>query len=86
MKPRIADVQIEISYTLICVAAVCLILNILDGMIWCTLAVIIHESGHLMAMLKCGYAPEKIKIAAFEIKIFDSKRQCRSEKQNFFIN
>ena len=45
----------------------------------------IHESGHLLAMIKCGYAPEKIKISAFEIKIFDSKRQSRSEKQNFFI-
>lgn len=85
MKLRVADVQIEISYTLICVAAVCVILNILEGLLWCTLAVIIHESGHLLAMIKCGHAPEKIKISAFEIKIFDSKRQSRSEKQNFFI-
>ena len=85
MKLRIADVQIEISYTLICIASVCVIFNILEGLLWCTLAVIIHESGHLLAMLKCGYAPEKIKISAFEIKIFDSKRQSRSEKQNFFI-
>ena len=85
MKLRIADVHIEISYTLICVAAVCVILNILEGLLCCAFAVIIHESGHLLAMLKCGYAPEKIKISAFEIKIFDSKRQSRSEKQNFFI-
>ncbi len=85
MKLKIADVPVEISYTLICIAAVCVILNIFEGLVWCALAVIIHESGHLLAMLKCGHAPERIKISAFEIKIFDSKRQSRSEKQNFFI-
>ena len=85
MKLKIADVPVEISYTLICIAAICIILNIFEGLVWCALAVIIHESGHLLAMLKCGHAPERIKISAFEIKIFDSKRQSRSEKQNFFI-
>lgn len=85
MKLKIADVPVEISYTLICIAAICIILNIFEGLVWCALAVVIHESGHLLAMLKCGHAPERIKISAFEIKIFDSKRQSRSEKQNFFI-
>lgn len=85
MKLKIFNIPVEISFTLICIAAACVILNIFDKLIWCALAVIIHESGHLLAMLKCGQAPEKIKISAFEIKIFDSKRLRRSEKQNFFI-
>ena len=85
MKLKIADVPVEISYTLICIAAVCVILNIFEGLVWCALAVIIHESGHLLAMLKCVHTPERIKSSAVEIKIFDSKRQSRSEKQNFFI-
>ncbi len=85
MKLRIAKIKIEISFTLICIAGICVILGITSGFVWCAAAVLIHELGHLLMMLRLGFLPEKIKISAFEIKIFDSKRQSRSEKQNFFI-
>ena len=85
MKLKVNNIPVEISYTLICIAAVCVILNISQGFIWCVPAVMIHESGHLLAMLKCGYFPERIKISAFEIKIIDSKRHFRTDKQNIFI-
>ncbi len=85
MKLRIAKIKIEISFTLICIAGICVILGITSGFVWCAAAVLIHELGHLLMMIKLGFLPEKIKISAFEIKIFDSKRQSRSEKQNFFI-
>ncbi len=85
MKLKIAKINVEISFTLICVAGICVILGITGGFVWCAIAVLIHELGHLLMMIKLGFLPEKIKISAFEIKIFDSKRQSRSEKQNFFI-
>lgn len=85
MKLKIAKIKIEISFTLICIAGICVILGITSGFVWCAAAVLIHELGHLLMMIKLGFLPEKIKISAFEIKIFDSKRQSRSEKQNFFI-
>ncbi len=85
MKLRIAKINVEISFTLICIAGICVILGITSGFVWCAAAVLIHELGHLLMMIKLGFLPEKIKISAFEIKIFDSKRQSRSEKQNFFI-
>ncbi len=85
MKLKINNTSVEISYTLVCVAAICVILNIFGGLICCVCAVIIHESGHLLTMRTLGYFPEKIKISAFEIKIFDSKRQQRRDKDNFFI-
>ena len=85
MKLRIAKIKIEISFTLICIAGICVILGITSGFVRCAAAVLIHELGHLLMMIKLGFLPEKIKISAFEIKIFDSKRQSRSEKQNFFI-
>ena len=85
MKLKIAKIKIEISFTLICIAGICVILGITSGFVWCAAAVLIHELGHLPMMIKLGFLPEKIKISAFEIKIFDSKRQSRSEKQNFFI-
>ena len=85
MKLRIAKIKIEISFTVICIAGICVILGITSGFVWCAIAVLIHELGHLLMMLRLGFLPEKIKISGFEIKIFDSKRQSRSEKQNFFI-
>lgn len=85
MKLKIAKIKIEISFTLICIAGICVILGITSGFVWCAAAVLIHELGHLLMMIKLGFLPENIKISAFEIKIFDSKRQSRSEEQNFFI-
>ena len=85
MKLRIAKISVEISFTLICIAGICVILGITSGFVRCAAAVLIHELGHLLMMIKLGFLPGKIKISAFEIKIFDSKRQSRSEKQNFFI-
>lgn len=85
MKLRINKLEIEISYALVCIAAVCIILNLFSGFMCCALAVVIHELGHLCAMLIVGCAPEKIRISPFEIKIFDPKRHLRTEKQNFFI-
>ncbi len=85
MKLRIFSTEVEVSYALICIAAICIILKIFDSMLWCALAITIHELGHLCAMIHFGCAPQKIKISAFEIKIVDSKRQLRSEKQNILI-
>ncbi len=85
MKLTIRNVPVEISFTLVCIAAVCLVLNIFQGFLWCALAVVIHESGHLCAMLLCKSAPERVRISAFEIKLFDLKRALRDEKQNIFI-
>lgn len=49
------------------------------------MAVIIHECGHLFAMLICKSQPDKIKISLFEIKITNSSRQLNTTRQNIFI-
>lgn len=49
------------------------------------MAVIIHECGHLFAMLICKSPPGKIKISLFEIKIINSSRQLNTTRQNIFI-
>ena len=46
------------------------------------MAVIIHECGHLFAMLICKSPPDKIKISLFEIKITNSSRQLNTTRQN----
>lgn len=54
-------------------------------MLICFLALIIHESGHILAMVFFGFKPDLIRIRLFEIAILDKSRHQRNNKQNFFI-
>lgn len=85
MKLKIHNCEITISYTLICLAGLCIILGIFGGFVLCLLAVIIHESGHLSAMLMLSKFPERIKVSLFEISIVDSRRTLNSTINNFII-
>ena len=85
MKFKAAHTEFEVSYTLLCLAAVCIILGIFEGFLWCAAAIAVHELGHLAAMACYGYFPKRIKIAMFAIDIVDGERQTRSAAKNFFI-
>lgn len=85
MKFRLLNIDFTVSYSLVCLGAICVILNIFLGFLCCVMAVIIHECGHLFAMLICKSPPDKIKISLFEIKITNSSRQLNTTRQNFFI-
>ena len=85
MKLRLRHTELELSYTLLCLAAAAVLLGIGGRFVWCALAIGIHESGHLIAMRRYGYFPKRIKISLFAIDITDSARQERTAKQNLFI-
>lgn len=85
MKLNIFSVKITVSYSLLCALTLCVILDEFKGLIFCTLSIIIHESGHIAMMALFGSRPESIKISFFEISINDSLREQRSRKQNFLI-
>ena len=85
MKLKIGKTEIEISYFLLCLVAISLILGVFRDALCAVLAIIIHESGHLLMMKWFGYFPERIKIASFEIVITDRKRQERRTSQNLLI-
>ena len=85
MKFRLLNIDFTVSYSLVCLGAICVILNIFLGFLCCIMAVIIHECGHLFAMLICKSPPDKIKISLFEIKITNSSRQLNTTRQNIFI-
>ena len=85
MKFRLLNIDFTVSYSLICLGAICVILNIFLEFLCCIMAVIIHECGHLFAMLICKSPPGKIKISLFEIKIINSSRQLNTTCQNIFI-
>ena len=85
MRFRLASTEVELSYALLCLAAVSVTLGLFSGFLWCAAAIVIHEGGHLLAMISCGYFPQRIKISLFEINISDDKRTERSERKNFLI-
>ena len=47
MKFRLLNIDFTVSYSLVCLGAICVILNIFLGFLCCVMAVIIHECGHL---------------------------------------
>ena len=85
MKFELFNIKFSVSYTLLCLIAVCIILDIFGGFVMCSFAVVIHESGHLLMMLIFGSKPKKISISLFEIAINDESRQQRGDLQNFLI-
>lgn len=85
MKLKIHNTNLQISYALISLCAVCLVTNIFKGFIICFLSVLVHEAGHLLPIAIFGGFPRKIKISMFEIAISDDNRNSRSLFQNIII-
>ena len=85
MSFKLRGTAVTLSYTLLCLAAVCAVLGIFQGFLWCVFAVLLHECGHLAAMRHYGYFPERIKISLFEIAITDGLRHSRSVRENAWI-
>ena len=78
MKLHLRHTEVELSYTLLCLTAAAVLLGVTQRFVWCAAAIAIHESGHLLAMRRCGYFPKRIKISLFAIDITDSARQERT--------
>ncbi|MCD8025402.1 MAG: M50 family metallopeptidase [Clostridiales bacterium] len=85
MKLKLRSAEVTISYLFICLTALCIILGAFQNYLYCLLAVILHETGHLILICLLGGPPDKIKISLFEITVSDSRRQQRSVFQNFLI-
>ena len=85
MKLKIHNTNLHISYTLICLCAICLVTNTFNGFVICLMAVLIHEMGHLIPIAIFGDFPNTIKISLFEIAISDDCRNCRMFFQNIII-
>ena len=85
MKFKIFSTELEISFSLICAAAICVISGIYKTFLYCAAAIVIHEAGHLAAMSILGKFPKRIKISLFEINISDYQRHRRSNRDNLII-
>lgn len=85
MKLRLRRTEVELSYALLCLAALAVLLGVWRDLLWCALAIAIHEGGHLAVMAALHCFPQKIKIAPFAIDIIDAGRAQRSARQNACI-
>ena len=85
MRFRLFRTEITVSFPLLCLLAAGIISGVLQGFWWCAAAIIIHESGHLLAMIRYGYFPERIKITLFQITVSDPLRPQRRGRENFWI-
>lgn len=85
MKLRIKGTELQLSFALLCLMALCAALGIMQGFLYCAAAVTVHELGHLAVMLHYGDKPAKIRVSLCEIAIDDDKRAQQSDRQNFFI-
>lgn len=85
MKLRIRGVELRLSFSLLCLMALCAALGVAHDFFFCASAVTVHELGHLAVMLHYGDKPSKIRVSLCEIAIDDPNRAGRTDRQNFFI-
>lgn len=65
--------------------AICIVCGVLKSFVWCFMAVVLHETGHLIPIAVFGGIPHRIKISLFEISVSDRLRVSRSTKHNVII-
>lgn len=85
MSVKLFGIRLSVSYPLICAVAMCVISGVYRVVLYGASAVVIHEAGHLTAMLIIGELPESISVKLFKIDITDRLRHHRSEKNNLFV-
>lgn len=74
MTLKIRSISISITFPAIAFVTLILLTNFATNFLLCFIAIIIHESSHLMAMYICGSKPSAFEISAFDIKIIENRR------------
>ena len=69
MKLRIANLDLYIGYEAIAAMTAVLLLDRDNRVIFCFLAAILHELGHLLMMLLCGVHVRAIRLRLFDVLI-----------------
>ena len=85
LRLRIRNFRLELSYPFIALCAFVAVGSAYTGYLFCALAVIIHELGHLAAMRACGVRADGMRITAFNIIINERDRHGVSSVRDFII-
>ena len=74
MRIRIKGFTFETTYSAAALVSIIVITGKNTSWAMCTLAVVIHELGHIFAMKLCSLTPSGIHISAFNIRIIEKER------------
>lgn len=85
MTLRIKSFTLDISFFTFAVVSLFVICNLQARFLYCFVAVIIHELGHMVAMKFCGIHISALKISPFDIRIIQSGRYKASFSQDLFV-
>ena len=85
LRLRIKGFGLALSYPFIALCALAAVSGSYTGYLYCALAVIIHELGHLAAMRLCGARADGIRITAFNIIINERERHSLNPARDFFV-
>lgn len=81
----IGKLKLELSFPLVALMTAVIIFDTTMSIIVCFIAIILHESGHLIALRHYNSFPEKIKLTLFDIAIIDNKKYSRSTKDELVV-
>lgn len=85
MLLRISSFKINVSFPAVALISIVVLSSFYTDYLLCLAAVIIHESGHLAAMIFSKNSPEGIEIRAFEVKLLKRSRYNTSYINDMFI-
>lgn len=85
IKFKIKDTKVSVDFWF---ATVIALIGVCDscGYIWLgVLAAVVHELGHILAMIFKGSYPTEIQFSMFNIKIIDKRKKVRNYHEDMFI-
>ncbi|MCH5303679.1 MAG: site-2 protease family protein [Ruminococcus sp.] len=85
MRLKINNFVISISFPALAVFSFFVINTNLSRFFLCLVSIVIHETGHLSAMMFLGLNPKGIEIKAFDIKIIENSRYNTSFSKDILI-
>lgn len=74
MHFRICDIDIELTFGFFAALAVFMLFDRSGLLLWMLLTILLHETGHLCAMLLCGSIPRAVVLEPFGVKIVEGRR------------
>lgn len=69
LKFRYHDTVIELHFLFVAVVTLCFLLDRSGGAIIALLVAMIHEAGHLIALMMMGYAPRRLSFDLFGVRL-----------------
>ncbi len=85
MTFQIGKITFEMSFPLVALMTAVIIFDTSMSVILCFASVILHETGHLLALKYYGSFPDRMKLTLFDIAIIDRKKNARSDKAELVI-